>query len=253
MSIAVMVVAPGLAFALLGFCHGEDPLGLRFSRRVRSIPAGIWIGNEASHHCNALDELGNALPEQKHEADEDERFRRPLRQAARLHRLFIDLKRSDEKRNRCDDHESVIGNKKNTWPKTSMLSRHRFGSMPLTMSMRMCSLDRRVHGEHKRNIAPNRIHCSSSQALDEVSNTFLIVALVAEMITTTRISQHKTLPIRKLTASMARLSLSKPSTYVSPWSRGRGLGEPPVPPPGWTRRRRRGIRTFLDHRAKVNQ
>src|SRR6266511_1751463 len=91
---------------------------------------------------------------------------------------------------------SVIGNKKNTWPKTSMLSRHRFGSMPLTMSMRMCSLDRRVHGEHKRNIAPNRIHCSSSQALDEVSNTFLIVALVAEMITTTRISQHKTLPIR---------------------------------------------------------
>src|SRR6266487_5603693 len=127
---------------------------------------------------------------------------------------------------------SVIGNKKNTWPKTSMLSRHRFGSMPLTMSMRMCSLDRRVHGEHKRNIAPNRIHCSSSQALDEVSNTFLIVALVAEMITTTRISQDKTLPIRKLTASMARLSLSKPSTYV-PLDLVGGVAEPPVPPPAF--------------------
>src|SRR6266536_3826947 len=102
---AFRVVAPGLAFALLGFCHGEDPPGLRFSRRVRSIPAGIWIGNEASHHCNTLDEFGNALPEQKHEADEDERFGRPLRHAARIHRLFVELKRSDEKRNRCDDHD----------------------------------------------------------------------------------------------------------------------------------------------------
>src|SRR5437763_4707267 len=123
-----------------------------------------------------------------------------------------------------------------------MLSRNRFGSRLLMMSMRMCSLDRSVHGEHKRNMVPNRTHCSSSHAFDEVSNTFLIVALVAEMITTIRISQDKTLPIRKLTASMARLSLSKPSTYV-PLDLVGGVAEPPVPPPVfWSRlRRRRGI------------
>src|SRR5207249_7801568 len=96
-----------------------------------------------------------------------------------------------------------------------MLSRKRFGSRLLMMSMRMCSLDRCVHGEHKRNMVPSRTHCSSSHAFDEVSNTFLIVALVAEMITTRRISQDKTLPIRKLTASVARLGLRKPSTRIS--------------------------------------
>ena len=110
----------------------------------------------------------------------------------------------------------VSGNRKNRWPKTSMPSRHRFGSMLLTMSMRMCSLERSVHGEHSRKMAPNRTHCSSSQAFDDMSNTLRTVALVAEMITTIRISQDNTLPTRKLTASMARLSLSKPSTTVPP-------------------------------------
>src|SRR5262245_2207721 len=126
----------------------------------------------------------------------------------------------------------VSGSRKNAWPKTSMPSRQRFGSMLLMMSMRMCSLERRVHGEHRRNIVPNSTHCSSSQAFDEVSNTFLIVALVAETITTIRISQDKTLPIRKLTASMARLSLSKPSTYV-PLDLVGEVAEPPVPPPAF--------------------
>src|SRR6516164_480310 len=126
----------------------------------------------------------------------------------------------------------VSGSKKNAWPKTSMASRQRFGSMPLTMSMRMCSLDRSVQGEHKRNIAPNRTHCSSSHAFDEVSKTFRTVALVAEMTTTTRISQDKTLPIRKLTASMARLSLSKPSTH-RPLGLVRRVAEQPLGAASW--------------------
>src|SRR5262249_14292333 len=124
------------------------------------------------------------------------------------------------------------GSMKNAWPNTAREARQRFASSRLTMSMRMCSLDRRVHGEHKRNIAPNRTHCSSSQAFDEVSKTFLIVALVAEMITTIRISQDKNLPIRKLTASMARLSLSKTSTHV-PLDLVGGVAEAPVPPPAF--------------------
>ena len=70
------------------------------------VPArSIRIGNEAAHHRDALDELGNALEEQQHEADEDQRLRRPLRQAAGIHRLLVELKRSEEKRHRCDDHD----------------------------------------------------------------------------------------------------------------------------------------------------
>src|SRR5262249_19808095 len=126
----------------------------------------------------------------------------------------------------------VSGSRKNACPKTSMASRQRFGSMPLTMSMRMCSLDRRVHGEHKRNIAPNRTHCSSSHEFDEVSKTFRTVALVAEMTTTTRTSQDKPLPIGKLTAPIARLSLSNPSTYVPLYLVG-VAAEPPVPSPAF--------------------
>src|SRR5262249_57811685 len=90
------------------------------------------------------------------------------------------------------------------------------GSIPFTMSMRMCSLDRRVHGEHSRKIIPNSTHCNSSQAFDDVSNSLRTVALVAEMMTTIRISQDSTLPIRKLSASMKLLSLSKPATCDPP-------------------------------------
>src|SRR5262249_49366933 len=116
---------------------------------------------------------------------------------------FIDcsFSRNDRRKNGTDVTimTTVSGNKKNAWPNTSMPSRQRFGSVLLMMSMRMCSLESSVQGEHNRNIAPNITHCSSSHAFDEVSNTFRIVALVAEMITTIRISQDKTFPIRKLT------------------------------------------------------
>ena len=99
-------------------------------------------------------------------------------------------------------------------------------------------------------MAPNRTHCSSSQAFDDVSKTLRTVALAAEMITTIRISQDNTLPTRKLTASMARLSLSKPSTTVPPCGGSEcrpvvvpSLGLPAVQPVR---------RNFLDARANVN-
>ena len=45
------------------------------------------------------------------------------------------------------------------------------------MSMRMCSLASRVHGEHSRNTTLNSTHCSSSQEFDEVSKILRTVAL----------------------------------------------------------------------------
>src|SRR5712691_8572160 len=133
---------------------------------------------------------------------------------------FIDCSLSANDRRKKGTDVTIItivnGNRKKRWPKTSMMSRARLGSIPLTMSIRMCSLDKSVHGEHKRNIAPNRTHCNSSQAFDEVSKILRIVALVAETITTIRISQDKALPILKLSASMMRLSLSKPATRDPP-------------------------------------
>src|SRR5262249_31919104 len=99
-----------------------------------------------------------------------------------------------------------------------MESRQRLGNRLFTMSIRMCSLDSRVKGEHKRNIPPNITHCSSSHAFDEVSNTLRTVALVAEMSTTTRINQESIFPTRKLSASMMRESLSNAAIAVLSWS-----------------------------------
>ena len=70
-----------------------------------------------------------------------------------------------------------------------MLSRTRFGSRLFTMSMRMCSLASKVHGEHSRKTTLNSTHCNSSQALDDVSKTLRTIALTADTITATRISQ----------------------------------------------------------------
>src|SRR6185312_8151099 len=63
------------------------------------------------------------------------------------------------------------GSKKNRWPTTSIVSRTHFGRRLFTMSMRICSLERRVQGEHKRNTTLNRTHCNSSHELEEVSKT----------------------------------------------------------------------------------
>ena len=89
------------------------------------------------------------------------------------------------------------GIRKNAWPTTSMLSRTRFGSIWLTMSMRICSLSSSVHGEHSRNTTLNSTHCSSSQELDEVSKTLRTMALTADTITATRISHASRLPVQR--------------------------------------------------------
>src|SRR6185437_5746324 len=98
----------------------------------------------------------------------------------------------------------VSGSRKSACPINSMtLCSHR-GNRLFTMSMRMCSLARSVHGEHNKNTALNSTHCSSSQAFDEVSKILRTVALTAETITAAKISQARRLPIHVLIASMTR-------------------------------------------------
>src|SRR5215813_2318282 len=116
----------------------------------------------------------------------------------------------------------VSGSKNNAWPMTSIVSRVRFGSKLFTMSMRMCSLASNVHDEQSRNTVPNSTHCSSSQAFDDVSKSLRMTALVAETITAARISQLRVLPIRKVTASMTRLSASNAFTSC-PLGRSRNV------------------------------
>src|SRR6266702_5150800 len=105
----------------------------------------------------------------------------------------------------------VSGSRNREWPTTSLTLRSCLGSMLFTMSMRMCSFTDSVHGEHSRKTALNSTHCSSSQAFEEVSNTFRTLALLAETSTATRTSQLTHLPTRELKASMARLAGSSVS------------------------------------------
>ena len=74
------------------------------------------------------------------------------------------------------------------------------------MSMRMCSLDNRVHGEHSRNTMLNITHCNSSHELDDKSKILRMVALAADTKTAARISQDKRLPSQVLSRSISRLS-----------------------------------------------
>src|SRR3954447_15806908 len=65
----------------------------------------VWIRDQPAHHRDALDQLGDALNQQECEADHDQRFSGPLRQAAGVAGLFVDLKRADKERNAGDDHD----------------------------------------------------------------------------------------------------------------------------------------------------
>src|SRR6266852_4659702 len=87
----------------------------------------------------------------------------------------------------------------------SMLLRTCFGSMLLTISIRICSLSSRVQDEHIRNTMLNSTHCSSSQELDEVSKVLRTIALSADTTTATRISHARRLPTHRVNASIARL------------------------------------------------
>ena len=82
-------------------------------------------------------------------------------------------------------------------------------SMLLTMSMRMCSLDRSVHGAQSRNTAPNSTHCSSSHEFEEVLKTLRTMAFTALTSTAIKIAQAMISPTRVLNRSIARLRLSQ--------------------------------------------
>src|SRR6266849_1297258 len=86
-----------------------------------------------------------------------------------------------------------------------MLLRTCFGSMLLTISIRICSLSSSVQHEHSRNTMLNSTHCSSSQELEEVSKVFRTVALRADTTTATRISHARRLPSHLVNASIPRL------------------------------------------------
>src|SRR6187402_744725 len=62
---------------------------------------------------------------------------------------------------------NVSGSKKNACPITSIVLRSHFGRRLFTMSMRMCSLASKVHGEQSKKTMLNSTHCSSSQELDD--------------------------------------------------------------------------------------
>src|SRR6266702_4568782 len=102
---------------------------------------------------------------------------------------------------------TVSGIRKKRCPITSMMLRTRFGIMVLKMSIRMCSLSSSVQGEHSRKTTLNRTHCSSSQELDDVSKVLRTIALIAEMMTATRINQARRLPVQRVNASIPPLNL----------------------------------------------
>src|SRR5438034_8273524 len=66
---------------------------------------GLGVGYEAAHDGEPLDQLGDALNEQKEEAEEHQRLCRPLRQAAGVHRLLVDFEGAQEERQAGDDHQ----------------------------------------------------------------------------------------------------------------------------------------------------
>src|SRR5712672_2886189 len=93
--------------------------------------------------------------------------------------------------------------------------------------------------------APNRYHCSSSQAFDEMSKTLRMTALPALTRIETRIAQETHLPTNSFSASMvfeivSRRIITSPLRQVRSFSSG-----PPNAPGGrfgWGVARRRRIR-----------
>src|SRR5665647_3635532 len=109
----------------------------------------------------------------------------------------------------------VSGTRKNAWPIVSIQLRTVFGSIWFTMSMRMCSLASRVHGEHSRNTMLNSTHCSSSQEFDEVSKILRMLALTVETITAARINHAIRLPSHVVVASITRVAGSNAFSTAS--------------------------------------
>src|SRR5450755_974408 len=107
---------------------------------------------------------------------------------------------------------TATGIRKKRWPITSIQSRTRLGSVLFTMSMRMCSLERSVQAEHRRNTHPKRTHCNSSHELEDVLKTFRTVALTALTRMAARTPHAMIWPRRVLNLSTTRLNPSNPFT-----------------------------------------
>ena len=87
----------------LVFAHGFDGvLDFGFERvdlrRMR-------IRDQAAGDGDALDQLGNCLRQQQREPERDQRFSRPLRQAAGIGGLFVDDERAGKERNTGHDDD----------------------------------------------------------------------------------------------------------------------------------------------------
>ena len=80
----------------------DDLLGLGFER---AFLARMRVGDEVAHHRDAFDEFGEPLNEEHRERDHDQRLGRPLRQAAGISRLLVDLDRAQEERNAGHGHD----------------------------------------------------------------------------------------------------------------------------------------------------
>src|SRR3954471_21489417 len=138
----------------------------------------------------------------------------------------------------------VSGSRKNAWPMMSMMLRVRCLNMLFTMSMRMCSLSSSVHDATIRNTAPNSTHCSSSQELDETSKSLRMMAFTADTITAARMSHARILPMRKLIASMTRLTPRSIPTLAFPLRAAPLLAHPARCPSRSWRRNCRSLASF---------
>lgn len=94
--------------------------------------------------------------------------------------------------------------------KSSMKLRTRLGNFELMISMRICSFESSVQGEHSRKTKPNKSHCNSSHEFDDVLKILRISAFTVETTTATKINHAIVLPIRIIDVSIRRLNAKSP-------------------------------------------
>ena len=190
-----------VARALLGLC----PWPPRSSAAPRPPPPHgarrPMTVSSRSPRMMAMRLISSETPctQQQREGERDQQLRWIDGQTAGVGRLLV-LQQGEPEEGpaQIDEHDAPSGAER-TGARTRRSSRARaLGSMLFTMSMRMCSFESSVHGEHSRNTAPNRIHWISSQELDEVLKTLRTMALAALTRTATRIAHATTARCRVL-------------------------------------------------------
>jgi len=107
------------------------------------------------------------------------------------------------------------GVRKSAKPTMSIHTCTRLGSRLLTTSMRTCSRCSSVNPAATRNDQANRYHCASRNALELTPKILRTSALMALTAVAAKMSHITYLPMKVLSASMARESLSKACMGVS--------------------------------------